>query len=230
MRRVLAALLIATFAVGCGPATTPTPVVPPSSTVAVTPTSSVAPSASASVSPSASAEALTNGDVEPGTYTRSGFEPPITFEVDDGWTVGTLTTGFFDIQQQVGTPDVIAVQFGRVDAVVGDGGALIEAPDAQEAVDAIKANPGLEVVGESGSLLGGKAGVVIEVQNTSGSHTQILQVPPGRLGIDSGRRLWIALFDTSDGLLAVMVGGSIDDWDHALEVAEPVLESIVIGE
>ena len=27
-----------------------------------------------------------------------------------------------------------------------------------------------------------------------------------------------------------MVGGSVADWDHALAVAEPVLESIVIGE
>lgn len=154
----------------------------------------------------------------------------MTFEVNEGWTAATLATGFFDIQQQRGTPDVIAVQFARVDGVVGDGGALVDAAGAQEAVDAIKANPGLEVVGESESLLGGKAGVVIEVQNTSGSHTQILQVPPGRLGIDSGRQLWIALFDTSDVLLAVMVGGSIEEWDHALEVAEPVLESIVIGE
>jgi hypothetical protein len=30
--------------------------------------------------------------------------------------------------------------------------------------------------------------------------------------------------------LNLMVGGSIDDWDHALGVAEPVLESIVIGD
>ena len=230
MRRVLASLLIATFAVGCGSAAPSASVGSPSSTVAVSPTSSTPPSASASVSASASAQALTSGDLAPGAYTRPEFEPRVTFTVDEGWTAGTLATGFFDIQQQPATPDVIAVQFARVDGVVGDAGALVDVPDAQEAVDTIKSNPGLQVVGESESLLGGKAGVVMEVQNTSGSHTQILQVPPGRLGIDSGRQLWIALFDASDGLLAVMVGGSIDDWDHALAVAEPVLESIVIGE
>lgn len=228
MRRVLACLSIATFAAGCGSAAPSVPAVSPSSTVLVSPASSAAPSASANAS--TSARALDGGDLEPGTYTRPGFEPAVTFEVDDGWTVGTLAAGFFDIQQQRGTPDVIAVQFAQVGGVVGDGGTLVDAPDAQDAIDAIRANPGLEVVDESESLLGGKAGVVVEVQNTGGSHAQILQVPPGRLGIDPGRQLWVALFDTSAGLVAVMVGGSIDDWDHALEVAEPVLESIVIGD
>ena len=45
----------------------------------------------------------------------------------------------------------------------------------------------------------------------------------------AGRRLWIALFDTPDGVLAVMVGGSVAGWEGALSAAEPVLESIVIG-
>jgi hypothetical protein len=55
-------------------------------------------------------------------------------------------------------------------------------------------------------------------------------VPPGALGIDPGRRLWIAFFDTPDGLLAIMVGGSVARWDDALAAAEPVLESVQIGE
>jgi hypothetical protein len=57
-----------------------------------------------------------------------------------------------------------------------------------------------------------------------------MDVPVGTLGIDPERRLWISLFDTDDGLVAVMVGGSVADWEHALAVAEPVLESIVIGD
>lgn len=94
----------------------------------------------------------------------------------------------------------------------------------------IAGNPGLDVLAESGSQLGGLTGFNLEVENTSGSHTAILDVTVGRLGIDSGRRLWIFLFDTPDGLLAVMVGGSVAQWDRALAEAEPVLESIVIGE
>jgi hypothetical protein len=49
------------------------------------------------------------------------------------------------------------------------------------------------------------------------------------LGIDPGRRLWIAFFDTDQGVLSVMVGGSIEQWQSALSEAEPVLESIVVG-
>ena len=82
------------------------------------------------------------------------------------------------------------------------------------------------MLGDSESRLGGETGTVLEVENRGPAHAPILDVPAGRLGIDAGRRLWIALFDTSEGVLAVMVGGSTADWDNALSVAEPVLESI----
>ncbi len=75
----------------------------------------------------------------------------------------------------------------------------------------------------------GQTGTVVEVENRGPAHAPIFDVPAGRLGIDARRRLWIALFDTSDGVLAVMVGGSAAEWDKALTLAEPVLESIVIG-
>jgi hypothetical protein len=57
-----------------------------------------------------------------------------------------------------------------------------------------------------------------------------MSVPPGPLGIDPDRRLWVAFVDTSEGLLAVMVGGSVARWDEALATAEPVLESITIAD
>jgi hypothetical protein len=58
--------------------------------------------------------------------------------------------------------------------------------------------------------------------------TNLMDLPPGTLGIVAERRLWIAFFDTDEGLLAIMVGGPIDGWDEALAVAEPVLESVDI--
>jgi hypothetical protein len=148
--------------------------------------------------------------------------------VGEGWFAGTLNDGFFDIQQDRGTPDVIAVQFARVDAIVDATGSTVPSTSAEEAARTIEANPGLEVIAHDDSRLGGLTGFTVEVENTSGSHTSILDVAVGRLGIDSGRRLWISLFDTPDGLLAVMVGGSTAGWDRALAVAEPVLESVVI--
>jgi hypothetical protein len=67
------------------------------------------------------------------------------------------------------------------------------------------------------------------VENAGEAHARVLEVPPGPLGIDPGRRLWVAFFDTDDGLLAIMIGGSFAEWQSALAAAEPVLESIRIG-
>ncbi len=187
--------------------------------------------ASTTVEPSAdlvSPREIVAGPLPAGTYTRASFRPRITFELDEGWVAGSLAPGFFDVQQQAGTPDVMAVQFASVDAVVGADGVALPATTAQEAAAAIGANPGLTVLGESESRLGGATGRTVEVENGGTAHAGILDVPAGRLGIDPQRRLWISLFDTAEGVLAVMVGGSVGDWDHALAVAEPVLESVVI--
>lgn len=193
---------------------------------------SAAPSAGAtSASASATARGLpASGELDAGSYTRAAFQPPITFTLEEGWSVGSVSTGFFDVQQQKGTPDVIAVQFASVQAVVGGSGQTVAATQAADAAAAIAQNPGLTVLGESDSRLGGLTGFTVEVENAGDAHVGILDVPPGRLGIDPERRLWVSLFDTANGVIAVMVGGSTDDWEHALLVAEPVLESVVIGE
>lgn len=170
------------------------------------------------------------GQLRPGTYTHPGFRPSVTFEVAaDGWFVGTLNDGFFDIRQDRGTPDVVAVQFALVLAVAGDGGAMTPATTALAAVEAIRLNPGLVVRGESASRLGGLEGWVVEVENAGETTSPVMRVAPGTLGFDPNRRLWIALFDTGEGVVAVLVGGSVAEWDRALALAEPVLETVVIA-
>lgn len=165
-----------------------------------------------------------------GTYTRSAFSPPITLTVGEGWRAVQLFDGFFDIQlaDSIGTPDVIAVQFASPTGVYGDGEQ--QPADAADAVALLDTNDALTVVETSASRIGGLVGHQVTVENTSDAHATVLGVPPGPLGIDPGRRLWIAFFDTDDGLLAVMVGGSASQWQAALDAAEPVLESIRIGE
>ena len=168
--------------------------------------------------------------LEPGSYTRSGFRPAVSFSIEaDGWVVGTLHDGFFDIQQDPGSPDVIAVQFARVLGVVGSGGSMTTPANAEDALESIKANPGLVVLGDSPSQLGGLDGFTVEVENAGTTTTSVMQVALGTLGFDPNRRLWISLFDTADGLVAVLVGGSVTGWELALQMAEPVLESIVIN-
>ena len=58
-----------------------------------------------------------------------------------------------------------------------------------------------------------------------------MDIPPGRLGIDKDRSIWIAFLDTpDDGVIAVMVGGPSEGWQDALAIAEPVLASVRVGE
>ena len=188
----------------------------------------------ASSSPAASAGSvlvLTAGSesLPAGTYSKPEFRPKVQFAIDDGWFAGTVTDDFFDVQQEKGTPDVIAVQFAQVDGVAGSAAAIVPATDAAAAVEAIHANAALEVVDESASRMSGLEGLNVIVENQGSAAAPVMRVSAGTLSIDPGRKLWISMFDTADGLLAVMVGGSIAQWDRTLSVAEPVLESVVIG-
>jgi hypothetical protein len=70
---------------------------------------------------------------------------------------------------------------------------------------------------------------VVEVENAAQTRAVVLLTPAGALSIDPGRRLWIAFFDTEEGVLAIMVGGSAELWEDALLAAEPVLETVTIG-
>ena len=225
MSNLVRSLAIAAVAIpllaGCGQTSSP----PPSTGSDQLPSASAAPSGPPALELAAGSEPLA-----PGRYTRASFQPRIVFELGEGWFTGTLASGFFDVQQQQDGPDVIAVQFGNVTGVVHGTPTLMEPRTADAAALAIAGNPALTVLGESESRLGGLSGYTVEVENAGPSHAPILDVPVGRLGIDADRRLWISLFDTSGGILTVMVGGSVADWDHALAVAEPVLESIVIGD
>jgi hypothetical protein len=168
------------------------------------------------------------GPLPPGRYTRTGFSPAITFEVDGPWHAVQLYTGFFDIQQDVDTPDVIAVQFAKPSALYGEDGLAVELTDPSLAAGILGANPGLTVLETSSSRIGGLDGFQVTVEAGT-SNAQVMRVPPGPLSILEGRRLWIALFNTPDGILAIMIGGSVATWDAALTTAEPVLESIEIG-
>ena len=179
--------------------------------------------------PSPSGSVVTLGapgeELDPGRYTRDGFEPRITFAVGDGWTAEQATSGFFDIQDEPGSLDVVAVQFANV---VGDA-------SADDVVAEIQANPQLSVSAPESAEIGGLDGTRVVVETTDPPETQppvfrtVLVVAAGPLSIASGRRLQVNLFDTPNGLLAILVGGSIAEWDRALQASEPVLESVTIG-
>ena len=218
-------MIVAGVVAACGPA--------PSPSGSPSPTSSPAASV-ASPTPVATALAvreLTGGTapLAPGTYTRQAFRPQVVLTIGEGWFAGTVTNGFFDVQQDVGSPDVIAVQFAHVDGVASAAASPLSATTASAAVKAIHQNPTLTVVDESASRMGGLEGLNVIVENRGTGPAPVLEVSAGTLSIDPGRKLWISFFDTPDGLLAVLVGGSIAQWERTLTVAEPVLESVLIG-
>jgi hypothetical protein len=167
-----------------------------------------------------------------GRYTRSGFEPRITFQVaDQEWQAVQLLLGFFDVQQDRGTPDVIAVQFGLPDALFGTDLQPQPLTKASEAIDVLKANPTLTVVSTSTPMIGGLDAYQVTVDTAGESEGQVMHVPPGALQMDPARRMWIAFIDApGGGVLAVIVGGSVAKWDAAMKAAQPVLASVTIGQ
>jgi len=161
----------------------------------------------------------------PGTYTRAAFRPAVTLELNRGWTSVNQFDDFFDVEQNVGSPDVIAVQIARPRGLVGGSG-VQSVGTPREARQVLSENPGLTIGASSHSRIGGLDGQVFEVENQTGQHVGVMVLGPGTLGIDPGRKLRIACFMTSEGLVAVMVGGSVTKWDEALAAAQPILESI----
>jgi hypothetical protein len=168
--------------------------------------------------------------LEPGTYTRGDFTPRVTFALSGEWYAVQGAPGFFDVQRDVGSPHVISIQFAKVHGVYDSAGEAVPVTSAAEAAALIESNRDLTVLDQGASLLDGRDGYVLEVENAIPTETRIMQVPSGNLSIDAGRRLWIAFFDAEDGVLAIMVGGSAERWEEALLAAEPVLETVTIGD
>jgi hypothetical protein len=241
-RRAALIPLLAAIVAGCQatPSPAPTSTSPPTVAPATTPPSpSRQPSASEppSSGPSASGRPALEvtgsaGQLAPGRYTHEGFEPRITFELDGSWHSVNAYQGFFDVQQDIGSLDVIAVQFGLPTLVAAGPLTATSITTAEAAVATLKANDRLKTVESSSSQIGGLTGFQITVENSADHSdlTPVVRVTPGVLQIAPGRRLWCAFFDTPQGVLAIMVGGSVASWDEALAAAEPVLESVTIGE
>jgi hypothetical protein len=162
----------------------------------------------------------------PGRYTRAEFGPRVTFEVGPGWTAEQVAEGFFDVQRDVGTPDVIAVQFANV---VGHA-------TAAAVIAALRGNPHLRLDGGEPVEVGRYRGFRAVVQTTDPVASdppvfrEVVSVPAGPIGIASARRLQLTLLDTPRGVLGILVGGSIARWHRTLEVARPVVESVRIGD
>lgn len=207
---------------GCqeGTATTPPPATPtpaPIVTPAPPPTSPVADRFNESDEP-----------LEPGRYTRGQFVPRVTFEVGEGWLAVEAGARFWNIQKNAGSRDAVSVIFARPDGIYAAPGRLMAPTTARAAAELLQANASIGVLDSSASLMSGVEGIVLEIESV-GPEALVVHVPPRGLGLPADGRIWLALFDTPEGVLAIMVQGSAARWDDVLAAAEPVLESVTIG-
>lgn len=159
--------------------------------------------------------------VEPGRYRREGFEPSFTIDVPAGWFAAQDVPGFFDLERDVGSLDVTAVQFARPSDLT----------NAETAGETIRARLGVVVDGPTAIEVGGVPGVRLVVDAAEPDieaevFVPVLEIALGPISIASGRRLELRLVDTGAGLLAVLLGGSVRTWDRAWTAAEPILASI----
>lgn len=137
------------------------------------------------------------------------------------WYAVQALTGFFDIQRGVGTLDVIAVQFARP----------AEGETAAQVADAIRSRTALTLVGTANVTVDGLAGTRLIVDNADADlqaqrFTPVLTLAAGPLSLGSGRRLRIDLFDTPEGVFAILVGGSVRLWEATIASADPVEMSV----
>jgi hypothetical protein len=159
--------------------------------------------------------------VEPGRYRREGFEPAFTIDVPDGWFAVQDVPGFFDLERDVGTLDVTAVQFARPSDLTS----------AAAAANTIRARTGLVVDGPTPIEVGGLHGIRLVVDAADPDieaqvFVPVFEIDLGPISIASGRRLELRLVDTSAGLLAMLMGGSVRNWQRARIAAEPIVDSI----
>jgi hypothetical protein len=231
--------LVTLLALACGspnPAQTPSPTAEPNPTALPTslPTGchGIADATpGCTLSPESSYRELPgpNSQLQAGNYYVTGFTPkhnPVGFTVGEGWTTVQQFPGFFDIQDHPGSLDVVAVQWTIIS----------EFDNADDAAADLEGRDNLLVSDEGAVTIDGLTGIRLVAETTDPPDADpvifrpVLDSPAGPISIGSARHLQINLIATPDGVLAILVAGSVAEWDRALQLSKPVLDSVVIGD
>jgi hypothetical protein len=205
----------------------------------VTPTVSppTVPASSPTPAPSIPELGITGGAVPAGRYALRGFDPRITVDLDGSWESLAQRNGYTSLVQvsrPTGSNPYLAgtlVQITLVDSVTAERDSSIKPTTANEAVDSIKQSLESWVIETSDSRIGGLDGKQLTVE-WPGELVPIHGVvglvggPGGAIVLSPGKRDWIAFFETEQGVVAIIVNGTIESWDAQLAAAEPVLEEI----
>jgi hypothetical protein len=225
MPRLVAATLLLMLA-GCATSSGS----PAGSSVAAA--SSAAASASAPVAGDGGARQLVSGvqqPLAPGRYTHEGFSPATSFEVGAGWFGAHLYADFYDVQVDPNTPDVVAVQLSRPRALHTSVIRTDDATSAAAAAASLASNETLDATAAEPVTVDGHPAVRLTVTARLDAETPIMEVAEGTVSILANRRLEVTFVDLEDGLLAILLGGSVADWQRATELGHPVIETLRIG-
>jgi hypothetical protein len=202
--------IVAVVLAACG--SEPTRVVP-----------SVSPSAAASGTavpiPSSAARELPGDTAElpAGRYARASSVPGVTFEIDGGWSSGPADDAKIELRHAAGDGGLV-VTLARIDHA-----------SAVSVADGARSTDGITVRATSESRMSGLTGPNVELENPTAADIALLATSTGTIDLGPGQRMWLSLFDTDAGVVAIAVTAAAADWDVALLAAEPFLESVTIG-
>ena len=172
-------------------------------------------------------------ELVPDRYVEPGFAPRLSFEVPGpGWVARQFVEGFFDVQLGPVTLDVIAVQLCRPTGFHATSTSERAVASAAAALVTLRSNPELRVGPAREESLAGLPAVTVDVDTTTPPESDppvfspVMCILAGPISLASARRLRISLIELPDGLLAILVGGSIAAWPQAEAAAAPILASL----
>ena len=194
---------------------------PTSVATTATPSGTAVPSTSAD----ATGAAFDTGPLAAGSYSV-GSSPAIGFTLDDGWTTSSTDPGAFDLQKE---PAYIGV--GTVSQVFdADRNGADAGTDPAAAATLFGANTSLTVTPTQPVTIGGAEGVTFDV--TTASDTPVFGFLAGggqvyRFTTDVTVR--VDLVASGGTLLVITVEAPPAQFDAALALAQPVIDSMTFG-
>lgn len=183
--------------------------------------------APASASPTVAATGpfvLSAGALAPGTYTTTAFQPRLTFVLGDGWR------GLFpddDDEVALEGDDGLFFAVTRVSKVVDPTThTAVAVPD--DLVSWLATHPALTADAPAAASIGGLTGQWLDVTAGNSSEVELFAYPSGNLRIVQGATFRIHVLSMEGPDLTIIVGAPASNLPTAVELAQPVLDSLEI--
>jgi hypothetical protein len=178
-------------------------------------------------SPRRSAAELAEGPLQAGRYAYAAFTPRVELTVGDGWQNAHRVPEFFDVVQ-VRDGDFWAVMFHHPARIFGppEGGS---ATTPEEAIELLRENDGLELSTPTPIEIDGRNGLQVDLFAAT-EDTQVLAGAQPLLGIGPTNDVRLAFFAVEGGVLVIGLVSPPGEMAAWALTAQPVLDSVTIGD